>query len=268
MGFTSQLFPGEQIINDFTPEHATQPPPGQSRGLMPPELRHSLGYSDFEAVYDFPAELLIPESEWQARIQEMEERKTRTSDVIDQAGLPCKDQGQTNYCWINAPTHCVECERVIQNQDTVILSPASAGAQIKNYRNDGGWGREGLEFIVQYGLVPVDKWPANAISRQYFDGSRENAALHKVTEWYDLRPDNLDQLMACLFARIPVAVGYDWWRHEVCAVDPVRVSAGNYGVRIRNSWGDWGENGFGILSGSKAIPDDAVAPRVTLPSTS
>jgi hypothetical protein len=73
--------------------------------------------------------------------------------------------------------------------------------------------------------------------------------------------------MTCLFLRIPVAVGYNWWSHEVCAVDPVRVSAGNYGIRIRNSWGSsYGEDGFATLAGSKAIPDDAVAPRVTLPS--
>jgi len=267
MSFTSTPYGGELIIDDATHDEILLPPEGFSRGLDL-SLR---GFGDYEygdAAVPFPAELLIPESEWQARIQEMEERKTRLSDIINLAGLPCKDQNGTSYCWINAPTHATEIVRVKQNQKMVILSPASAGAQIKNYRNRGGWGKEGLEFIIEKGLVPVDKWPANGIDRKYATEENLKLALdYRVVEWWELRPRNLNELMSCLLRRIPIAVGYNWWLHEVTLVDPVWLD-GRAAGRIRNSWSmNWptpGAGGYSILQGRKLLPDDAVAPRTAI----
>ena len=267
MAFESSLYPGETVIDDGTPDHVAEAfarePEGFSRGYRP-ELRGPGEYAYGDVATAFPAELLIPRSEWQPRIQEMEERKTRISDLVEQAGLPCKDQNGTNYCWFNAPTHCVEVARVVQNQKTVILSPASGAAQVTGYRNVGGWGREALDWIVKNGVTPVDLWPANAISRQYATAEAKAAALdYRVVEWFELRPRNLDELMSCLLRRIPVAKGLNWWSHEVTAYDPVWVN-GQPGARDRNSWGmDWpnaGARGYFVLQGSRLLPDDAVAP--------
>lgn len=262
--YTSQLYPNEPIVDDSNYQSVTQVDPTQfGRGLLPRQIPY--GALPFAATLTIP---LIPRDEWPDRIEEMEKNKTRLSDIIMRANLPCKDQNGTNYCWINAPTHCVEIVRVLQNEPMVILSPASVGAKIKNFANVGGWGTEGLEYIVKHGVVPVSLWPANAISRRYDKPEVwEEAKKYRVVEWWDLKPRNLDELFSVLFARIPVAVGYDWWAHEVTACDPVILPNGTYGVRIRNSWGErWGSNGFGILSGRKALPDDAVAPRVAIPT--
>lgn len=265
MAFSSSISPREFVIDDSTDLVATRPPPGQSRGL-----RLGLRSTPFGAIPNappFPPELLIPRGEWQARIEEMEATKSRLSDVATQANLPCKDQNGTNYCWINAPTYCVELMRVVQNQAPVVLSPASAGARIKGYRNVGGWGEEGLSYIVENGLVPVEKWPANAIARQY--NTAENVELakrYRVTEWWELEPRNLDQLISCLLRRMPVAVGLNWWSHEVSYVDPLWKDNA-IAIRHRNSWGmSWGDQGYGILQGNRMLPDDAVVPRVATAS--
>lgn len=253
------------IINDETPASELFPEEhGRGLDLSP---RPFEGYAYAGVAEPFPRELLIPRSEWQARIKERQERKARLRDLCSYAGLRCKDQGQTNYCWINAPAYCLEVVRAIQNQPLVYLSPASAGAQIKGYRNVGGWGKEGLEFIAERGLVPVDRWPANAIDRRYKTDENDRIALdYRTSEWWELEPRNLDQTVSCMLRNIPVAVGYNWWRHEVSAIDPVWVD-GEVAIQIRNSWGmAWGEEGYGILQGTRMLPDDAVAPRVAIAS--
>lgn len=211
---------------------------------------------------------VIPRSEWRDRIEEMERTKTRISDLLDQAGLTVLDQNGTNYCWINAPTHCIEIMRVVAGQPMVRLSPASVGCKIKNFRNQGGWGTEGLRYIIEHGLVPQNLWPPNAISRQYDTAAADAERVkYRCLEWWELKDRSLDEMMTCLFHRIPVAIGLNYWSHEVTAIDPVVADGGRFGCRINNSWGTgWSDRGRGILLEGKATPDDAVAARVVTPS--
>jgi len=216
----------------------------------------------------FPSHLLVDKSEWDERIEEMERTKTRLSDLIRQAGLKCKNQARTNYCWINAPVYCLEASRVVSGMPHVELSPASVGAKIKGFRNSGGWGTQGLAYMVEHGCVPAELWPVNAIDRRYdTEEAWTSAKDFKVLEWWDLRPRNFSELMSCLFHRIPVAVGYDWWGHETSALDPLRLKNGGYGTGQMNSWGEsYGDRGYFVLNESKSTPDDAVAPRVAVTS--
>lgn len=266
MPFTSAMYPDEKIINDTENLELAIPPKHMKTGLrMPffyPSERH---YGEVEGVDEFPDELLIPDSEWEPRIKEMEERKMRMSDIVNAAGLPCKDQNGTSYCWINAPVHCLEVMRVIQNQKMVILSPASAGAVIKNFRNVGGWGKEGLEYLQDHGCCPVDKWPANAIEKSYYtEDNKKIAKKYRQSEWYECRPRNVKQMVSLLLRMMPGASGLNWWGHEITYYEPVWVD-GTVAIRQRNSWGmGWGSNGYALLQGSKMLSDDLVAPRVVL----
>lgn len=237
----------------------------KTRGLIPRDWTlQPFGSLKYAAPFDIAP---IPRSMWDAMIAEKERTKSRLVDICDQAGLTVLDQNGTNYCWINAPTHCVEIMRVVQGQPMVRLSPASVGGPIKGYRNQGGWGTEGLEYIVEHGVCSQAVWPANAINRQYDNTeSQADRKHHKVGEWWELRPRNFDHLATCLLMGFPVAVGYNWWSHEVTAMDLVKVNGG-YGIIIDNSWStSWGEKGRGVLAEGKATPDDAVAARTITPS--
>src|SRR5512135_3181123 len=111
------------IIDDSTPDRLLFPR-FFGRGYDP-SLKTADGY---RGVADsFPASMLIPRAEWQARIEERVALKAQLSDLCDQANLPCLNQEQTNYCWCNGPTYCSEVVRAIQGQWVVPLSPASVG---------------------------------------------------------------------------------------------------------------------------------------------
>lgn len=272
MPHVSQLLPGEVVITDrnwkqFAPaKDVTIDGEKKTRGLIPrDESLHPRGATPFMQRFDLP---IIPRSEWPDRIEAMEKTKTRISDICYQVGLKCKDQNGTSYCWINAPTYCIEVVRAIAGLPTIYLSPASVGAKIKNFRNVGGWGSQGLEYIVEHGSVPVDLWPANAIKREHDTPEAwQRAKDFQVIEWYDAPDRNFDAAMTCLFHRIPVAVGYNWWSHEVTLCDPVNLGGGEFGVRFRNSWGmNYGTDGYNVLNERKGTPDDAVAPRVAIPA--
>lgn len=271
MAYTSTLNANELVIDDsnFHLHVGDTFVSGElkTRGLqMRDWAKEPFGSLPFAAA--FPRELLVSRDEWDERIEEMERNKTRLTDLCDQAGLTVLDQNGTNYCWINAPTHCVEILRMVQGEQMVRLSPASCGGPIKGYRNVGGWGTEGLRYIVEHGLVPQSKWPANAIERRYdTEETRELRKLFKVQEWFDCRPRNEDELISLALRRIPSAVGYNWWSHEVTGMDAVALGKGRYGLRIDNSWGlGYGTKGRSVLSGTRHLPDDIVAPRMTTPS--
>jgi hypothetical protein len=233
-----------------------------SRGKLPRPVPE--GRCAYAEPFNIP---VIPRSEWPARIEEKDRTKTWIRDLCEQAGLGVLNQNGTSFCWINAPTHCMEIVRVVMGQPLVRLSPASVGCKIKNFRNQGGWGTEGLHYIAEHGTVPQSLWPPNAISRQY-DTAAANGERpkYRCLEWWELRDRNFDQVATCVLLNIPVAVGYNWWAHEVTAVG-LKVSGGRFLLEIANSWGaNWEDRGYGLLSESKGTPDDAIAPRVATPS--
>lgn len=262
----------EPIIDDsnwrdhFAPVIDGQP---KGHGLVPRDF-HTYPREMFAPPSDMT---LIPRSEWSARIKEQEKNESRISDLMKTANVPCLDQGQVGYCWAHSSTGAVMALRAINGEPTVPLSAYAVAATIKKGADEGGWCGLSAKFIRERGVPSQALWPQGDRNYRQRDKPEvwSNAALHKVTEdWVDLTRDvydqnlNFDQVASCLLAGIPCAVDFNWWSHSVLGCDLVETEPGSFGLRIRNSWGtSWGEQGFGILQGQKAIPDGAVALRVS-----
>jgi hypothetical protein len=189
MSFSSKLYKSEPIIHDSTPMDYSMPPKGIKRGLL--DLSMARGVGSDEYAYEgtaepFPQDLRIPKNDWEPMIKEAEEKKNRVTDEMRRKKLPEKNQANIPYCWIFGPVQCVEVLRMQQNQRYTSLSPASAGAPIKNFRAVGGWGKEGLEYIVDHGLVPSKIWPDTSLNRQYWTEENKKIALkYRVQEWWE-----------------------------------------------------------------------------------
>lgn len=243
----------EPIFDDSSPDNALVPA-GFSSGY---KGMYSASMVAADVSTPFPQELLIPSHEWQARIEEMEERKSRVSDLLKQGGVPVLNQQSTNFCWCFAPVLIMMIQRAIQNEPMVRLSPASVACPITKFRNNGGYGGDALEYLIDHGVVPSEMWPDTAIDRKYLtDAAVLRAAEFRVTEWWSLRPRNINEQISCLLRRIPVSSGLNYWGHQVADVDAVWVN-GKIGVRFLNSWGtEWGADGYGIRQGNKMPGDD------------
>lgn len=224
---------------------------------------------------------LIPWAEMPERIAEMVASKSQLSDIRNRGNngqmIPSLNQGSEGFCWMYSGTSAAMLLRARSGLPHVRLSGHAGGCIIKNFRNQGGWGAQGMEFLMQRGQPSVEFWPERSMARSN-DNPRtwENAARHKILEGFiDLddavydRNLSWQQVLTCLLCRIPLTMDFSWWRHSVCGMDAVDVNPSKpatdpnrYGVRIWNSWGDgYGTKGTAVLTGSKARPDGATAPR-------
>lgn len=215
------------------------------------------------------------------------------------------DQNGQGYCWAYSTTGAIMVLRAVANQPYKRLSAHAIGCMVKNFRDEGGWGALSLEFAMAKGVPTVQYWAEKSMSRSNDKPETwVDAAKNKPVEaWVDLNQAAYDrkltyqQVSTLLVSRNPVVGDFNWWGHSVCLLD--LVNGNNYrtitrmaltgklastwefeavwginnpdtrgfGVRILNSWGNsWSDRGMGLLTGSKAVPDGAVAPRAITPS--
>jgi len=220
----------------------------------------------------FPTSALIDESEWDDRYNEFLTQKNSLADQVKTTGWTVFDQGNTNYCWANAVVACLEAARIKQGDPWIRLSSASVAAIIKNFRNQGGWGSEALEFCVERGVATNATW-GNAVinpGREAINQADIERPHFKAIEFYELPPDPVDMrkcFMSALFHGWPCAPGYDWWRHQVAAFAPWKSPNGVWGSTGPNSWAaTYGDNGWYYLEGRKSVAQDCICLHSVTPS--
>lgn len=225
-----------------------------------------LGSIEFCAPFDLTP---IPQSEWKDRIDYLEETKSSLTHVVDAAGILGSYQNGLPYCWMHGTVNCLRVLRAKEGQPYRELSATAAAAQVKGFRQQGGNTYEAIPFLAKNGVPTTDLWPQNKMDRSLVTPEMKAAALeNRLTEWYEMEPNDLEQKMTCLLSGLPIAAGYSWWGHLICDLKAIyRESRGSieYGVESLNSHGErWGDfqNGRLQIWGKKAFSFDQAAPRV------
>lgn len=238
---------------------------GQKRmkGLVPRNYgTHPVGC--YKSIPEFAGIPLMTDAEINAAIVQKNADKSWLSDLreVGMYGqrIPALDQDGFGYCWAHSGVSANLLVRARDNQPFADLSAFSVACIIKNYRNEGGWGAEGVEWQMANGCATSKTWPQQSTNRSNDNPAmRAEAALYKPTgTWMDMQPRDVRAMATCLCKNFPVVVDFNWWSHSVCACK--LISWNPLSILIMNSWGNaWSENGMGILSGNKAVPDGQVA---------
>lgn len=222
----------------------------------------------FAPAFDIP---LIPESEWQSRLDALIQNKALLSDVRMTGAfggmIPSRDQNGRGYCWCHSGVSAHLLARARMGEPYADLSAYAIGCMVKNFQDEGGWGSEGIEFQASKGCPTSEFWAQQSVSRSNDNPKTwENAALHKYVRWMELDPAKMwEQLVTCLLLGLPCVGDYNWWSHSVDPCDIVSLKPRK--ARIWNSWGNqWSDNGMGVLDDPKCVPDSAWVAVVMTPS--
>jgi hypothetical protein len=157
-----------------------------------------------------------------------------------------------NSCVANATSQSNEITQALQfgKENVVHLSAISLYKRIGSSPSSGASVDDGLEEMKERGILPLDDeankarfkhtMPNTGFRTAYPDGWEDTAKMFKVQEW--LVVDRVAELVSRLLDGKPVVVGRSG--HSICYCDVV-YKDGALCVKYVNSWGDWGENGYG-----------------------
>lgn len=222
----------------------------------------------------------VPQSEWDARYDEQEKTESSLEHLFLRGGQPAfvnLDQDGDGHCWAYSTGQSMMLDRLRQGLPLVRLNPHWIATRLRTF--NGGWCGKSMKLAMEEGCAVEGTDPdchplhSNSESRAAQQAVRDRAAKYKVTEnIFDLTRQVYDQQMTalqlatCGFHNVPCPSDFNWWGHSVCQVRWVRIERGSWGPLILNSWKGWGRFGLGVLRGSQATANGAVATRVTLPA--
>lgn len=195
---------------------------------------------------------VLPRSEWQ---EGKPEASFANSNV-----WRIKNQGREGTCTSNATTQAME---IVANQqfggdNWVELSPISIYKACGRSASSGSSVSCNIRRATDVGALPVgndDNWsrmqdgwnlnsshtmPPRGFHTPYPEGFRDTAKHFRIDETSDI--ESFDEFATALQRGWPVVYGRAG--HAICGVLLVR-HRGQWAVRYANSWGNWGDSGYG-----------------------
>lgn len=195
---------------------------------------------------------VIEESRWRDLADKMAADGGGASQLVTRI----YDQKNEGSCVANACSQACEIVQAKQfGKDKVVhLSAISLYKRIGRSPNSGAMVSDGLDEMAERGVLPLDNpenrarfgsavMPNTGFRTAYPANWEATAKLFRATEWFIV--DSVAELITALLNQHPVVVGRSG--HSICYCDPVYQDGSLY-AKYANSWGDWGDNGFGYDS--------------------
>lgn len=195
---------------------------------------------------------LIPESEWQAEVAKID----AAGGGADLLVTRIYNQKQEGSCVANATSQSHEIMQAKQHgKDKVVhLSAMSLYKRIGSGPQSGAMVSDGLDEMAKTGILPLDN-PENRArfgdkvmentgwSNKYPADWQATAKRFRALEWTVIQSPQ--EMATALLNQHPVVVGRSG--HSICYTR-LMYKNGSPIVKYVNSWGDWGDAGFGYDS--------------------
>jgi len=150
------------------------------------------------------------------------------------------DQGNYGSCATCSTSQAVMIAREVSGQPFVFLNPLSIYRVTSGGRDNGSSIDENLEFARDTGILPESYWPySKGFKASPPIGWEDVAAGYRIDEFFDIA--NEEQVGTALLMAMPVVFG--WQGHSCVLTRLLSTTTAEYA----NSWGDWGDNGFGTI---------------------
>ena len=151
------------------------------------------------------------------------------------------DQNGVGSCASEAASQCIQICRAIGKQDPVKLSPWAVYHTVSGGRDVGSGLPDNVDFVTTYGVPSQEVYPRGKGWRAKPTAeAMEDAKKYRATEVF--RISTWEEFGSCLLYGMPVYFGYSG--HAITAVSLLSTTQ----LQYANSWGDWGDEGFGTLS--------------------
>lgn len=224
--------------------------PGRGDCLM----RDDLFGSEFRVYEDTHA--TYPRSQWEQLLTEHAGLESLVKKI--------KNQGNEGSCASNATCQCFEIawNMSMGTKHWIEMSPISIYRWVASGPSSGSTISGNLRQLRDVGCLPVDTADNKAILKaagrpeshvlkttgysQSFPGNwKDTAKFFRALEWYDI--NSFDGFVSALLEGFPVCYGRAG--HAICGVRLVKRD-GQWTIKYANSWGNWGEAGYGYDSES------------------
>ncbi len=164
------------------------------------------------------------------------ERDSRYRFTLDQDGV--------GSCGFEAAAGGKGAQDQRQNLPMIIYNPWFGYQFTSGGRDNGSVIGDNAEFLRDHGVAPEEVWPRSKGWRE--EPSRE---AKRIAEFFTIDDffyvETINEFVSALLAGYDIHAGYTG--HSVIFGRYVKRRR----VRYKNSWGDWGDNGFGELSVDK-----------------
>ncbi|MCP4166046.1 MAG: hypothetical protein GY759_09160 [Chloroflexi bacterium] len=238
------------IIIDFANDGVHD---GLFNGALPREDNHGENFATFASEYP----TLIPRDQWESLAAAIDDEGS-----IEALVQKIKNQRQEGTCTANEVASAIEIIWCLTFGvgSWVELSPISLYKQCARGPNSGSSVSCIVKTAQNIGALPVDNeknraWmesvglnPAHVLdavgfSQRYPQDWEQTASSFRIKEVFDI--GSFEEFITALLMGFPVCYGRKG--HSILGVRLVFID-GKPHIKYLNSWGDWGDNGYGYDS--------------------
>jgi len=179
---------------------------------------------------------VIPRREWSDLIEQREQEgvtaRILVDDVLSQDGV--------GSCASEKTAGIEMATRALAGMEHVLLNPWSLYAWTSGGRDGGSSVDSNMQRARDVGIMPMEIWPRSKgwRAKPSQDLLDEYASKYRIDEFYDIQ--TRDEFASALLQGF--LVGYGRRGHAIAGVEMLDEDRFLY----LNSWGDWGDGGFGV----------------------